>query len=176
MQEVLKYVEANFGPVLILVGIASGALAWLRATIRIGQSTLSSPTTKGGRVGAASMGVAIATLGCFWVLQPTAFGRSPWESASSGQRLRHYMAYVSVEGEQGSCAAGKCILRYYVSGLTEAASGHVRYIDRIKTAGRIVSLNSKPRSTILNPEQWPANPTFLEYAIEPPNPIVDAAA
>lgn len=168
MSELFKYLEAHFGPTLILAGVILAAFALLRASVKVGQSSVSSPNTGAGRVVATILGCLIAASGGFLMFAKPVEGA---QQAFSKQRLRHYTAYISVEGDGDACLAGRCILRYYISGLLEAPPGaNLRYVDRAKTAGKILSLVSKPRATILNPEQWPANPTYLEYAIDPPSP------
>ncbi len=89
----------------------------------------------------------------------------------------YYTAYVSVEGDEETCAKGECALRYKVAGLFRAAAGKkARYVDRVKTNGRIESLVTVPAHVVLNPGQYPANPTYMEFAIPAQSNTVEPRA
>ena len=89
-------------------------------------------------------------------------------SRISKKRIASYFSYITITGTESDCSAGKCILSFRDSALVLAPKGKdVSYEGRAKTGGRIISFETIPRATILNPEQYPGNPTYLEFRIPP---------
>ena len=86
----------------------------------------------------------------------------------SKKRVASYFSYITITGTESDCMVGKCILSFRDSALVLAPKGKdVSYEGRAKTSGRIISFETIPRATILNPEQYPGNPTYLEFKIPP---------
>ena len=88
----------------------------------------------------------------------------------SAPRIRNYYAYASIEGNLKTCKKGRCRIRHHIVGSFEAPAGKTaRFEDRLKTGGEIEFFRTVPAFVNLIPDQYPANKTYLEFAIDAPD-------
>lgn len=71
-----------------------------------------------------------------------------------------------ITAEPGGCPGNNCTLRILADARVRFPRGHKRIAkDRIKTAGAVTRIDIRPKTTILNPLEWPDNPTYAQYAV-----------
>jgi Putative serine esterase (DUF676) len=82
--------------------------------------------------------------------------------------IKNYSSTVTLSGSEADCDAGKCIIAFHESAFVVAPRGQeATYEGRAKTSGRIISIQSEPPLDILNPNQFPGNPTYVQFRIRP---------
>jgi hypothetical protein len=154
------YIFMLFGIVVVVTAIVPFRIDKAGWTVR-------NPTTKGARLSLFAIGILILATSVFTVIRV-----DDAELSRLGQkRVSSYFSYVTISGTEADCLAGRCRLAFRDSALVLAPKGQdVSYEGRVKTSGKIVSFSTSPRADILNPEQYPANPTYLEFRIRPASP------
>lgn len=151
------YLFMMFGAIVVLVGAVP-------FKVEKGGWKVQNPSTGGTRLLLIVFGLI--------VLGSSTYVASQTDEAEitkiSRKRVASYFSYVTITGTEADCNIGKCVLSFRDSALVLAPKGKdVSYESRAKTGGRIVSFETIPRAIILNPEQYPANPTYLEFRIPP---------
>lgn len=148
----------------LLLGLAAVFASIIPFRIDKNGWTLRNPTTKYARVSLFVVGLLILATSLYAATQVD----DNELTRLSRKRVSSYFSYVTISGTKADCLAGRCQLVFRDSALVLAPKGlDVSYEDRVKTSGKIVSFNTIPRADILNPEQYPANPTYIEYRIRP---------
>lgn len=151
---------------LMLVGLAAMLAGLVPFRIDKGGWAIRNPTTKASRALLLGIGLAIFAGSVFAVIKVD----DAELARLAKKRVSSYFSYATISGTESDCAAGKCRLSFRDSAFVLAPKGQdASYEGRVKTAGRIVSFSTTPRADILNPEQYPANPTYVEFRIRPAN-------
>jgi hypothetical protein len=151
----------------MLLGVVAVLAAIIPFRIDRDGWTLRNPTTKGARAGLFTVGLLILATSVYAVTQVD----DAELARLSKKRVSSYFSYVTITGTETDCLAGRCRLAFRDSALILAPKGQdVSYEGRVKTSGKIVSFNTSPRADILNAEQYPANPTYVEFRIRPASP------
>ena len=151
----------------MLVGVAALLAGVVPFKIDKGGWTVRNPTTRAARSLLLAIGLAILAGSVYAVLKIDELELA----RLSKKRVTSYFSYATISGNETDCTAGKCRLAFRDSAFIVAPNGQdVSYESRVKTAGKIVSFNTTPRADILNPEQYPANPTYLEFRIRSASP------
>lgn len=129
--------------------------------------SLRNPRGRGDRVGLFSVGILVLAASIYAVTRTD----DAELARLSKKRVSSYFSYVTISGTESDCLAGRCRLAFRDSALVLAPKGQdVSYEGRVKTSGKIVAFSTSPRADILNPEQYPANPTYVEFRIRPASP------
>lgn len=88
-----------------------------------------------------------------------------WRSFNT---ITRYSSTVTIVGSKDECQAGKCIITFRDAAFLVAGRNQdAIYEGRAKTSGRIISIKSEPPLEILNPNQYPGNPTYVQFRIQP---------
>lgn len=90
-------------------------------------------------------------------------------SVKDFKRLNYYFANIIFENISGA-EPGEPNVRAYFHVTAEVETSKTEdlyYQDRVKSGGAVEYIKSIPNHTVLNPTQWPENPTYLEYRINP---------
>ena len=146
-----------FGAIVVLVGA-------IPFKVEKAGWKLQNPSTTGSRLFLIVFGISVLGASTYAATQTD---RGEIEKLSK-KRVASYFSYVTITGSESDCSAGKCILSFRDSAFVIAPKGKdVSYESRAKTGGRIISFETIPRAIILNPEQYPANSTYLEFRIPP---------
>ena len=146
------------------VGLIFLAASLIPFRVEKGGWILRNPTAMGSRVSLAFVGVFVFGLGLFTATQADTAAIDRLAT----KRLASYFSYITISGTESDCEAGRCMLTFRDSTLVLAPKGQkASFEGRVKTGGRIISFGTIPRADILNPEQYPANPTLVEYRINP---------
>ena len=165
MEHMLKFLTEQTGLALILLAVLLIAAAWITFSINLRWLTIRNPARRSGKIGLSIVGALVLLLG-FYLTYTSAVDGPIWKPT-----VTEYLSYVSLHGDREMCEAGGCKLEFFISGEYRTPSFvEAKYIDRIKTSGRIEKFRSVPPYKILNPEQYPRNPTYLEFAIDPTRP------
>lgn len=167
LKALLELLPSRLPYIFILFGIVAVIAALVPFRIDKAGWTIRNPSTGAARFGLLSIGAVTAGGSLYAVTQvdDTEIARL------SKKRISSFFSYVTISGTEADCAAGRCRLAFRNSVLVVAPKGQdVSYEDRVKTSGRIVEFNTSPRADILNPEQFPGNPTYVEYRIRPSSP------
>ena len=85
------------------------------------------------------------------------------------KRLNYYIAHITFENIEGA-KPGQPNIRAYFNVTAEVEASRTEdlyYLDRVQTGGAVEYIKSIPNHIVLNPTQWPDNPTLLEYRINP---------
>ncbi|UYN96670.1 MAG: hypothetical protein KIT25_06995 [Enhydrobacter sp.] len=162
MDTALKFVSEQTGLALLLLGVGILVAAWL--PIQLGTFSLQPPTTS-GKIVLSAVGALVVFLGLYLFL----------EAAPGGPVLKptiiDHTTHVVLHGNEAPCRAGQCRVRYFITGeFRTPPFSEARFVDRIKTGGRIDSFETVPPYDNLIPNQFPGNPTFLQFAIKPQKP------
>lgn len=166
MKDVLDFVSGNFYIALCLIGVAIAVLPWLPFRVSIGGFTASQPKTMSAKVVLCAIGVVL--IGVAALLAHRQISRP---EVLTEPTITQYFSYVTLEGSLNECSSGKCLMNYYTSGTFETPPGiPARYVGRVKTGGAIRKFHSDPEHEVLNKEQYPNNPTLLDFAISPQKP------
>ena len=164
--EYVTYVIEKLPYFLGVVGVLLLVAAVLKFSIQKAGVHVQSPNL-GGRVilgilGALLIGVAVG----LYVVQAKKLDLGPRPPAP--KFLSEYYSYISVAGSEADCRSAKCQVRYFDTATVKTTDGsEAKFVGRIKAKTQIIKLVTTPRYTILNPEQYPENPTLLEFAIPP---------
>lgn len=151
----------------MLVGVAAILAGVVPFKIDKGGWTIRNPTTKAARSLLLVVGLLIAAGSLYAVIRID----DAEIARLSKKRITSHFSYATISGTEADCSAGKCRLSFRNSAFVVAPQGQdVSYEDRVKTAGRILSFSTTPRADILNPEQYPGNPTYVEFRIRPASP------
>lgn len=125
---------------------------------------LRNPTAWTSRLALGLVGALVFALGLFGAFKVDSVAIEKLAT----KRLASYFSYITISGAESDCESGKCLLTFRDSTLVLAPKGtEASYEGRVKTGGRITSFSTIPRAEILNPEQFPANPTLAEFRIRP---------
>lgn len=148
----------------MLLGVAAVLAAIIPFRVDRAGWTVRNPTTKGARLSLLAVGLLILATSIYAVtrVDDTELARL------SKKRVSSYFSYATISGTEADCLAGRCRLAFRDSALVLAPKGQdVSYEGRVKTSGKIVAFSTSPRADILNPEQYPSNPTYVEFRIRP---------
>jgi hypothetical protein len=151
----------------ILVGVAVLLLSIVPFHIEKAGWTFRNPTNMSARAILFAVGLFILGVSGYAVsrVDDAELSRLAKKHVSS------YFSYVTISGTEADCAAGRCRLTFRDSALVLAPKGQdASYEGRVKTSGKIVAFNTSPRADILNPEQYLANSTYVEFRIRPASP------
>jgi hypothetical protein len=86
----------------------------------------------------------------------------------SQKTLKYYSSYVTLAGTSEECRRAKCRITYHDSAFLVGPRGaELSYEGRAMTSGRILSMRTSPPYEVMNPNQWPDNPTVLMFKISP---------
>ncbi|SEP79061.1 hypothetical protein [Nitrosomonas ureae] len=115
--------------------------------------------------------LAIIQFGPAWLpyLKETFFDSEKSVKAKDSKKLNYYITNIILENID-SAKPGEPNIRAYFHITAEVETSKTQdlyYEDRVKTGGAIEYIKSIPSHTVLNPTQWPENPTYLEYRINP---------
>lgn len=154
------YLFMLLGVVVVLAGVIPFRIDKAGWTVR-------NPTTARARGLLLAIGLSILAASIYAVIKVD----DAEIARLAKKRVSSYFSYATISGTEADCNAGKCRLSFRDSAFVLAPKGEdVSYEGRAKTAGRIVSFSTTPRADILNPEQYPSNPTYVEFRIRPASP------
>jgi hypothetical protein len=149
---------------LMLLGLAAVLAGVVPFKIDKGGWTVRNPTSRGSRALLLAIGLSVLAGSVYAVIKID----DAEIARLAKKRVSSYFSYATISGTESDCLSGKCRLSFRDSAMVLAPKGQdVSYEGRVKTAGRIVFFNTTPRADILNPEQYPANPTYVEFRIRP---------
>lgn len=155
----LPYVSFIIGLLFLTIGLLPFKI------IRSGWE-IKSPSTKVSRLITIVLGILLTCLSLYIII----IADDLELSRASKKRLAYYFSYVTLTGTESECRDGKCRILYHDSALVVSPYGKdCSYSGRIKSSGNILYFKSKPMHEILNPEQYPNNPAYLEFRIRPAN-------
>jgi hypothetical protein len=161
-KDLLEYATRNLPGALILLGIIVAVFIWLPFKISGERFTLNPPRQLRYRLLVFVMGLLILASGVYL------FTQGFKKSTLSQPTLRSYFTYISLEPMKKPTDSANCHITYHVALRFEVPEGEQAiYRDRIKSGGGGTNLISVPSYTVLNPNQWPGNPTLLEFSIQP---------
>jgi hypothetical protein len=151
----------------ILLGVATLLAAIVPFRIEKAGWALRNPSSRGARAALLAVGLCILAASLYAATRVD----DAELSRLAKKRVSSYFSYVTISGTEADCVAGRCRLVFRDSALILAPKGEdASYEGRVKTSGRIVAFSTSPRADILNPEQYPANPTYVEFRIRAASP------
>jgi hypothetical protein len=163
MKDILSFIAEQSSLAFLLFGIAIVVAAWAPFTLNLKNFTMRTPTKKASSIVLTLAGSIVFLFGLFNVV----------EAAPGGPIIKptivDHSSYVSVNGTESECRTNNCRLHYLITGEFRVPFwyGEARYVDRIKTGGKIDMFRTFPPYDNLIPEQFPQNPTLLDFAIRP---------
>lgn len=167
MQEVIAFFElfpSRVPYVLLLVAIILALIGLIPFRFAREGLHIQSPTKMSTKAILVIFGLLIFYGSIEWIITTDEIALAKL----SKKHLTSLFAYVVIGGSEDECKANRCRISFHQSILLTSPKGQVaRYEDRVKAGGRIISFNTIPMPVILNPEQYPANPTLVEYRINP---------
>ncbi|MGE3916816.1 MAG: hypothetical protein AB7F78_14085 [Hyphomicrobiaceae bacterium] len=84
------------------------------------------------------------------------------------KNIRYYSSHVVLSGTEEECRQTRCRISYHDTAFLSGPKGaDLSYEGRAMTSGRIISMKTNPPHEIMNPNQWPDNPTVLMFRIPP---------
>jgi hypothetical protein len=162
MEAALRFVSEQTGLALLLLGVVLVLAAWVPYSLKLKGLTLGNPTQRWSKGVVSILGLALLIVGVY-----LSYAKAN-ENPIFKPTIDEYLSYISLYGTQKECESGSCRLEYFSSGEFRTPwPTEARYVGRIKTSGRIDKFRSIPPFDVLNPEQYPNNPTYLEFAISP---------
>jgi hypothetical protein len=168
-----KLPAGNLPGALILLGIIVAVFIWLPFRVSVKWFTLTQPRQLRHRLLVFILGVLILASGVYL------FAQGFNKSTLSEPTLHSYFAYITlapIDPPTGfptptvvpsPKVPPNCHIIYHVALRFEVPEGQQAvYVDRITSGGGGIGLDSNPSRDVLNNNQWPGNPTRLDFKIE----------